>query len=252
MEGWSIRCCDNLDEWQGIPALASQGIDHVITDPPFEAEAHTQQRRVKRGGGVMEVEPLPFEPMSADLRKAVASQIARVVRRWVLVFCQIEASHLWAADLEAAGLVYKRTCIWVKPDGMPQYSGDRPGMGYETIVACHTKGKSHWNGGGMHGVFRVNKNDPRNKTSHQTRKPLALMELLVRLFTAPGDSILDPYAGSGTTIVAAKRLGRNGLGFEIDATYAAEAAARLGEYAEQLEFAPRKPKHRQLRFNDAD
>jgi hypothetical protein len=50
----------------------------------------------------------------------------------------------WRAALEAAGAVYKRTCIWVKPDGKPQYSGDRPGTGYEGIVACHAPGRSTW------------------------------------------------------------------------------------------------------------
>lgn len=53
-------------------------------------------------------------------------------------------------------LFYKRTCPWVKPDGKPQYSGDRPGIGYESIVACHAPGRSTWNGGGSHGVFIVN------------------------------------------------------------------------------------------------
>ena len=113
----------------------------------------------------------------------------------------------WRAALEAGGAVYKRTCQWIKPDGKPQYSGDRPGIGYESIVACHAPGRSTWNGGGSHGVFIVNKGgDPR--TGHQTQKPLALMEVLVRLFSDPGELILDPFVGSGSTGVAALRLGR--------------------------------------------
>ena len=60
-------------------------------------------------------------------------------------------------------------------------------------------------------MFIVNKGgDPR--TGHQTQKPLALMELLVRLFSDPGELILNPFAGSGTTGVAAIRLGRRFLG----------------------------------------
>ena len=72
--------------------------------------------------------------------------MARLARRWILVFCQIEAAMKWREALETGGAVYKRTCQWIKPDGKPQYSGDRPGIGYESIVACHAPGRSAWNG----------------------------------------------------------------------------------------------------------
>lgn len=223
-----------------MKALADKSVDHVLCDPPFEAEAHTLQRRVKRGGGVMSVEPLTFPPMTEIERDAVAEQIARVTRRWAIVFCQIEAAQKWVFSLSDAGLVYRRTCIWVKPDGMPQYSGDRPGMGYETMVVMHAPGKSTWNGGGRTGVFRHNKNDL-NRTGHPTQKPESLMSELVSLFSDPDELILDPYAGSGTTGVAAVRLGRRFIGFERDEKFHAIASDRIGIAADQgsLFSAPR-------------
>jgi site-specific DNA-methyltransferase (adenine-specific) len=114
----------------------------------------------------------------------------------------------------------------VKPDGKPQYSGDRSGTGYEGIVACHAPGRSALNGGGSHGVYVVSRGND-GRTGHQTQKPLALMETLVRLFSNHGELILDPYAGSGTTGVAAVRLGRRFLGWEKDPGYAATARRRL-------------------------
>ncbi len=130
--------------------------------------------------------------------------------------------------MEKNGLVYKRTCIWVKPDGMPQYSGDRPGMGYETIVAMHVPGKSIWNGGGRHGVFRVNKNDNGGlKNEHPTTKPRLLMRDLVNLFSDGNELILDPFLGSGTTAVAAKMEGRNYIGIEISEKYCEIARQRV-------------------------
>jgi site-specific DNA-methyltransferase (adenine-specific) len=219
----------------GMVALPDGAADVVIADPPYEAEAHTSQRLVARAGGKLEVEPLTFPPITEELRAVSAFQMARVARRWILVFCQVEAAMKWRAALEAGGAVYKRTCQWIKPDGKPQYSGDRPGIGYESIVACHAPGRSRWNGGGSHGVFIVNKGGDA-RTGHQTQKPLALMEILVRLFSDRGELILDPFAGSGSTGVAAIRHGRRFIGWETNASYAAIARRRLERAREQLEL----------------
>ncbi len=231
---WCINTGSCLDAVNGLAVLPPKSADVVITDPPYEAEAHTSQRLVARAGH-LEVEPLTFPPITEDERSASATEMVRLARRWVLVFCQVEAAMKWRLALEAAGAVYKRTCVWVKPDGKPQYSGDRPGIGYESIVACHAPGRSTWNGGGSHGVFIVNKGgDPR--TGHQTQKPEALMELLVRLFSNRGELVLDPFAGSGTTGVAAIRNGRRFLGWELNPVYVAMAKRRLENAREQLEL----------------
>lgn len=66
------------------------------------------------------------------------------------------------------------------------------------------------------------------KTStHPTVKPIRLMSYLITLTTRPGDKVLDPFVGSGTTIVAAKQLGRNGIGIEREKEYSEIAIARL-------------------------
>jgi DNA modification methylase len=205
-------------------------VDLVLTDPPYESEAHTLQRRVKREGGVMDVEPLSFAPMDTTTRLLVANHMGKLAKRWVLTFCQVEAAPLWRKDYELGGLHYKRTCIWVKPDGMPQYSGDRPGMGYETFVAMHADGRSKWNGGGRHGVFIVNKNDNGGQANeHPTTKPRKLITDLIWLFSEEGDTVLDPFMGSGTTLRAAKDLGRKAIGIEIEEKYCEIAVKRLAQ-----------------------
>ena len=205
-----------------LPML--EPVDLVLTDPPYEIEAHTLQRRVRRGN-----EPLSFEPLSEDLRNEAAELIAKLATRWVLTFCQIEASQIWRRAYENAGLNYRRTCIWVKPDGMPQYSGDRPGMGYETFVAMHVPGRSEWKGGGRHGVWIFNKNCGVGANEHQTEKPLILMKDLVHFFSYAGFTVLDPFMGSGTTLRAAKDLGRKAIGIEIEEKYCEIAARRMSQ-----------------------
>jgi site-specific DNA-methyltransferase (adenine-specific) len=204
-----------------LPAIPERGVDHVVSDPPFEEAAHTKQRRVKRGG---KAETLSFEPLSFELRSFCGAEFARIARRWSIVFCQCEASQLWRQAMST--LSYRRTGVWVKPDGMPQLTGDRPGMGYETIVFCHRKGRSRWNGGGRSSVFVHNKNSG-GKHWHETQKPVPLMVELVELFTDEGEVILDPFCGSGTTGIAALRRGRRFIGIERDPAAAQLANDRL-------------------------
>ena len=57
--------------------------------------------------------------------------------------------------------------------------------------------------------------DTQTPKVHPTQKPVPLLENLIRIFTDPGDVVIDPTAGSGTTLCAARNLGRRAYGFEI-------------------------------------
>jgi DNA modification methylase len=65
---------------------------------------------------------------------------------------------------------------------------------------------------------------------HPTQKPLAALMPLVDAFSRPGDTVLDPFAGSGSSLLAGKMLGRNYIGIELDAKYHAIARRRLAEF----------------------
>lgn len=80
---------------------------------------------------------------------------------------------------------------------------------------------------------RVN-NMTKNKLglTHPTVYPLDMIERIIKMSTNEGDTILDPFLGSGTSLVAAKRLGRNGIGFELDEKYKLEIERRLDNETE--------------------
>jgi site-specific DNA-methyltransferase (adenine-specific) len=63
---------------------------------------------------------------------------------------------------------------------------------------------------------------------HPTEKPLCALKPLIEAFSAPGDWVLDPFAGSGSSLLAARQAGRDYLGIELDAGYYAKASERLG------------------------
>jgi site-specific DNA-methyltransferase (adenine-specific) len=68
---------------------------------------------------------------------------------------------------------------------------------------------------------------PDGRSWHPTAKPIELVDWLVRTYSNPGDVILDPFAGSGTTLAAALRTGRRAIGVELNEEYCARAVERL-------------------------
>ena len=64
---------------------------------------------------------------------------------------------------------------------------------------------------------------------HPTQKPVEPLAELIREFSKPGDLVLDPFAGSGSTLVAAQQCGRRYLGIELDADHCATARKRLAD-----------------------
>jgi site-specific DNA-methyltransferase (adenine-specific) len=95
----------------------------------------------------------------------------------------------------------------------------------------------HWNGGGHRGVYVHGIPRARDGRVHTTEKPIALMLDLVDHFTDPGELVIDPFAGSGTTGVACVRRGRRFLGCELDANVAAIASERLAAESSGISLA---------------
>jgi DNA modification methylase len=71
--------------------------------------------------------------------------------------------------------------------------------------------------------------DSEDKRVHPTQKPTELMRWVIQNYTKEGDTILDPFMGSGTTGVACKQLGRNFIGYELDPEYFEMAKRRIEE-----------------------
>ena len=85
-------------------------VNHIITDPPYEAEAHTLGRRAGTRNGGSEARPLDFAPITSDTRQIVGQQMSHLSTGWILVFCQVEAAMLWRDALVPAR--YMRTRTW--------------------------------------------------------------------------------------------------------------------------------------------
>lgn len=196
-----------------LPTLGP--VDHIMCDPPYEDELHEAMGRIQRNDGREMVQDLGFAGINAD-RSAIASAIVKASSGWALVFCLAEGGRAWRDVLQPAGAKWDTTLFWIKPDASPRFNGQGAARGAECAVTawCGT-GYRSWNGGGRRGVFTHCVNTDR-QGEHPTEKPVSLMVELVGLYSNPGQTICDPFMGSGSTGVAAAKTGRRFVGIEMN------------------------------------
>ena len=192
-------------------------VDCIITDPPYNRKTHIGARSRKSLWSSL----IDFESISETQFVEFCGNAVAPARRWVVMSCAWQ--H--AAELEKAGVPLVRLGVWHKPNGAPQFTGDRPGVGWEAVAILHREGKKHWNGGGHHAVWVCNV----ERGEHPTQKPLKLLKEWVAKFSDPGETILDPFMGSGTTGVACAQLGRSFIGIEKNARYFDVAVRRISD-----------------------
>lgn len=219
LSGNAQWCVLEADCSEVLPMLPGRCVDHTLTDPPYASEIYERCRKnpARHDGGVsrglLEMSRGRIGTLEGSL--AVAPDIARVTRRWAMIWSDEESTHLWRALLVGHGMRYMRCGAWVKNNPMPQFSGDRPAMGFEAAVICHADGKARWNGGGSAAVWHHNVcGGVERDTPHPCPKPRSLMMEIVELFTDPGELVLDPFCGSGSLGIACVRLGRRYLGMD--------------------------------------
>ena len=230
---WEIIHGDAL---KVLREFAPNTFDAVITDPPYASGGRTQAEKNKstdkKYSSMGESAPPPFDGDSKDQRSwtrwaAEWLYDARKVCKPGAPVCMfIDWRQLPAATdaLQWAGWIWRGTAVWDKGNSRPQKGrfrqqaeyivwGSNGDMPISRPVPC------------LPGVFKYG--NPQNRI-HLTEKPLQLMRDVVKI-TEPGGRILDPFAGSGSTVLAAVLEGYSATGIEITDTYAAIAKERIAQ-----------------------
>jgi len=219
-----------------LPAI--QSVEHLITDPPYSRDFY---QRMRTDHGSNRTSPVSLVALKAgeigdinELFTPISKEIGRVLKRWGIVFSDLEFCQNWREALVSAGLDYIRTGAWVKPNSLPQMSGDRPGVGFEVCTIVHPKGKKEWNGGGKPALWTHYISSGTERPDHPCPKPIKLMKQIIAQFTDENETILDPFAGSCTTGRAAKDLNRKSILIEMEEKYCEIGANRMTQEVLQL------------------
>ena len=218
-----------------LPGLESESVDLIMTDPPYNVSArrlrdNSPVKRVLRKDGTHREIVRDFGSWDHGWDPAPFLEHARRLLRDGGALVAFTSEYLLAPYL-ASGLDHRSLLYWNKTNPVPNFR--KQIVHAVEMAAWQTKGGAWtFNAGGyrpnicrgpiMRGGLRTDE-----KRWHPTQKPEWLIRKWIQLFSNEGDLILDPFAGSGTTLRAAKDLGRRAIGIELDEEYCRIAAERM-------------------------
>lgn len=193
-----------------LPTLPADSIGFILTDPPYLANYRARDGRT-----------VPNDDNSAWLQPAFA-ELYRVLapNRFCISFYGWPHADQFQQAFRAAGFRIVGHLVFRK-----RYTSSTKFMQYQHECAyLLAKGQPKPPASPIPDVLDWRYSG--NKL-HPTQKPLNVLTPLIEAFSQPGETVLDPFAGSGSTLVAADSLGRPYLGIELDAGYHALAQERL-------------------------
>ncbi len=236
-----------MDAFEGLKKLADNSVDLVVTDPPYNIAS--PGRTTMRGGKPVSTMKAwgawdCFHPFDYDVFiMRVLSECFRVLKPGgaLYLFSAREDSGFFARKAVERGFTYRNQIILVKKNPMPSLHKRNWRNGFEICLYVTKGAPSRFNFLSQRECVNVFAyTNHQLCTAHPTEKPLPAVELLVQVSSNPGDLVLDPFLGSGTTPVACKRLGRRFIGFERSPDYIAMTRKRL-QREERSAKAQRRP-----------
>lgn len=220
---------------EAMAALLSNSVDVIWTDPPYGHDNHNGDwnARLNEHRGIV------GKPIANDsgegMRTVVGAMLTEAARVLNLDCCCCcccggggpKPTFAWVADrMDREGLSFFHSVIWDKLN---------PGLGWRyrrqhemVMIAHRTGGSLRWQDDAK-AVRNIYSQMPPRDRVHPNEKPVEMVAHFLNLHSYPGDMILDPFMGSGTTGVAAVRMGRKFIGMEVDSQHFDTACRRISE-----------------------
>ena len=249
----------NIDCRQGLQELADESIDLIASDIPYKLVGggcsegnYKTSKGHSQPSGTLNRQRTKHESLSGTLNDQVEAvrqgkmfehndiefseympELYRVLKKGTHCYLMINSRNLndlWNEAIKV-GFEFQNLLIWEKNNATPNkyYM-----QGAEFILLLSKRPARNINDMGMSNILKA-PNIIGNK-QHPTQKPVSLMRAMVSQSTNKGDIVLDPFAGSGSTLLAAQQLERHYIGFEIDKKYYDIAYKRLFQEPKQQEL----------------
>jgi DNA modification methylase len=225
-----LLCGDSTDAASYPLLMAGENAAMVFTDPPYGVNYANSAKDKLRGTHRPILNDNLGEDFEPFLKAALTPMLAHCEGALYIAMSSSELDTLQQA-FRAAGGKWSTFIIWAKNTftlGRADYQRQ-----YEPILYGWPEGKTrHWCGDRDQGdVWNIKK--PQKNDLHPTMKPVELVERAIRNSSRPGDTVLDPFGGSGTTLIAAEKSGRVARLIELDPKYVDVIVRRWQDYTGQ-------------------
>lgn len=225
-----LVCGDATDPKSYELLMADAKADMVFTDPPYNVDYANSAKDKMRGKDRPILNDNLGDGFYDFLLAALTPMLERCAGATYIAMSSSELDTLQQA-FRAAGGKWSTFIIWTKNTftlGRADYQRQ-----YEPILYGWPEGQNrHWCGDRDQGdVWNIKK--PQKNDLHPTMKPVELVERAIRNSTRPGDIVLDPFGGSGTTLIAAEKSGRIGWLIELDPKYVDVIVRRWQDWSGQ-------------------
>jgi DNA modification methylase len=222
-----VLCADATEPGTLQTVLQGQMADMVFTDPPYNC-AYRQRRR-GRAGQPEGIANDDLGPQFEQFLHAACVELLAVCQGAVYLCMSSAELHTLFKAFTAAGGHWSTFLMWAKDRftlGRSDYQRQ-----YEPILYGWPEGQQHfWNGARNQGdVWWVPK--PKVNRLHPTMKPVSLIERAIRNSSQRGDLVLDPFGGSGSTLIACEKSGRRAAVVELEPKYVDAIIRRWEAYA---------------------
>ena len=240
-----LICGDCLEV---LPTLEAGSVDAVITDPPYGI---SQEMKITRAKNAMKFKgaDINYNFGIWDIFKNTdalfaftyswINEVIRILRADAILVNWFDRDKInFISDyMQEKGFKRRNYIFYCKKNPVPQARKINWQSSVEEGVIL-TRGKHHYSfKEGQHKEYwELPICSGNERTVHPTQKPLKIFEDLVKWWSFEGDTILDPFMGSGTTGVACVKLNRNFIGIEINPDYFRIAEKRIREAQMQLSF----------------
>lgn len=199
--------------------------DVLVSDPPYGVSLGSHAAAKETRGWLAKGSYLSYDDTPENFRSVVVPAIA-------LALTQVKRGLVFTTGTGLRELPpYQAVGGVFLPSGM-----GRTRWGFQNFSFCALYGTAPNLHKGARPVGLVS-TETADKVGHPCPKPYGWMTWAVRLASLPGETVLDPFMGSGTTLEAAKNLGRRAIGIEIEERYCEIAAERLAQEVLPLEGA---------------
>lgn len=220
-----LMCGDSTDAGNVALLMNGETADLLLTDPPYNVDYSSKNEALNAADNGKRIQdPINNDKMSdADFAKfldGVFGAVAGVLRAGGSFYVWTAQGHAQtdiAAALDRAGLFFRQQIIWVKNNfvlGRMDYQGK-----HEPCFYGWKEGAGHYFRDTRSETTVILHDKPLRSDLHPTMKPVPLFAQLIENSTRNGESVLDPFGGSGTTIIAAEQLGRRCYMMELDPHY---------------------------------